>query len=186
MHWPTHQWKYGEVAKSGWLVLMAALTLAFAAFNAQSRSEISHSPITEMSLSDLERIPQWPPRDDGFFQATSMIAVLADPARFHGRRIRISGFVALSKNEGIVSFNQESILHNIYGNFVALDLSALPESESREFLSNASGRCISFVGVIDSSRGGWMDLSSCTLVVTSFTILADPFHERKGTPGDER
>jgi hypothetical protein len=106
----------------------------------------------------------------------SLIAIIADPRRFHGRRVRVMGFVKVTGDDCIVAFNRDSIKYDIDESCIYLDLSVLPKHESDQFKGAASGRCCILEGVVDANRlgpgvGGDRP-NACAFVVKHFTLLA--------------
>lgn len=133
------------------------------------------------TLAHWNAIPQFPPSSDGFFKSTPMVAVLADPARFEGKRIRLTGFVGIGPEGDVLSLDQESLLYSIDGNCMYLDISFLAGGDRDVFRRKGDGRCCRLVGVVVGTRGGpedGYDIFPCTLVVTAYTI-----HEERAADG---
>jgi hypothetical protein len=107
-----------------------------------------------------------------------LVAIIADPKRFHGTQVSVRGFVSTMEDYSVVSFSREMLAYSIGESCVYLDLSRLEQRQSAELKRYASGRCWRLRGTIDAKRCGpdgmEVPLNACTLVVKDVAVQAEP------------
>lgn len=118
----------------------------------------------------------------------SLIAIIADPERFHGREVWVTGFVSTMEDCSVVAINKESLEYSIGLNCLYLDLSRIQRSQREKFKVESNLRCCSLRGFVDARKYGpdgtmGLRLYSCTLTVNRFTVEAERKRNRVGEAG---
>lgn len=82
--------------------------------------------------------------------SVSLVAIIADPERFHGKEVVVTGFVAIGRELITLWLSKESIEYQIFENAITIDVS---KCENRSaFFAEAHGGCCALRGVIDAHR----------------------------------
>jgi hypothetical protein len=91
-------------------------------------------------------------RPQGTRRPISLIAVLADPGKYHGQEIAVQAFFSHSRGEWVIAPDLTSISQDMGVNFFILDLSNCDERDKLEEAGNP-GMCF-LVGTIDADDYG--------------------------------
>ncbi len=107
-----------------------------------------------------------------FPKLTPLVALVADPLRFHGRDVSVNGLVAIGQYD-VISFSSELMENGIAENCVLLDLSRL--TNAMKFRGRANGRWCYLRGRVEPINGDveWSAPCACTLVVTNAIVMVD-------------
>jgi len=82
--------------------------------------------------------------------SVSLVPIIADPERFHGKEVVVTGFVSIGRDLNTLWLSKESIEYKIVENAIIIDVS---KCENRSaFFAEADGGCCGLRGVIDAHR----------------------------------
>jgi hypothetical protein len=103
---------------------------------------------------------------------------LADPERFDGREVLVTGFVAIDRGQAVVALNRESINYDILQNGLYVEMQECKNLP--RFKERASGKCCVLSGIISSKDHGPTGGFAATLVLREFVGTVAPKGQRSG------
>ncbi len=106
------------------------------------------------------RAPSSPAFDERDYENVSLVALLADPQAFHGRKVGVEGFLTLQFEGNGLHLDRQSFVAGIRRNAIWVDQPAwLPVNYDRSF----ARRYATVYGAFDATEKGHMGLYSGTL-----------------------
>jgi hypothetical protein len=105
---------------------------------------------------------------------TSIISILADPQRFHGKEVVIVGYVGADRDMANVSYSDIPLREGVAADWIYIDYSEYKNKS--EFLAKSVGKWCGLVGVINANRGGPADMeySACTIKISDLFRTTPP------------
>jgi len=129
--------------------------------------------LTTRSAIEIEGIPNQEPATLAYKpvpgRVISLIPVLADPSKYHGREIEVEAFFSYSQGHFILAPDLSSLAHDVAANCYYLDLSSCLEKDKLLGCGNPAICCLR--GVVDASEFG----------PTQHSMLAGTFRAKKCT-----
>jgi hypothetical protein len=87
----------------------------------------------------------------------SSIQLLATPERFHGKRVRVSGWWTWAFEVSVLSPNREDAEYSMNGIWLDLD-----SKQARQFVAAQNGYCV-IEGVFDASKGDGRSITTTSI-----------------------
>jgi hypothetical protein len=104
----------------------------------------------------------------------SIISILANPQRFHGKEVVIVGYVGADRDIANISYSEIPLREGVAADWIYIDYSEYKNKS--EFLTKSVGKWCGLVGVINANRGGPVDMeySACTIKISDLFRTTPP------------
>jgi hypothetical protein len=96
---------------------------------------------------------QYVDEDRTIKRSTSILAILANPWRFHGKEVIIRGYVAVDRDTALITYAENVFKREVSADVIFIDYAQC--TNRTEFLEKTNCKWWTLVGVVDASKGGY-------------------------------